>query len=227
MNGRRRLVTTEAVAAVAFLAAAVPLATLATWTRPLSRRSARHHSGRLPRGRPRHRSPWAAPGPRPTQLAFVPMLFLLPTPLVPLVVAALLWSSISGPERPPAQLSLTPSSDARSPTAPTRSARPSSSSSPATRPSRGSAGPSCSLAFGAQVVFDAGAGLARTWFAERIAPSVQLPMLWLYLTDACLSCVGLLVAAASTPTPRPRPPHPAADWSALAVLARAPATHRA
>ena len=51
------------------------------------------------------------------------------------------------------------------------------------------------LAFIAQVGFDAGAGLTRTWFAERVRPRDQLPMLWLYVTDACLSCIGLLVAA--------------------------------
>jgi hypothetical protein len=55
------------------------------------------------------------------------------------------------------------------------------------------------LAFAAQVAFDAGAGLGRTWFAERVPPSRQLPMVWLYATDACLSCVGLLIAAAVLP----------------------------
>jgi HD-GYP domain-containing protein (c-di-GMP phosphodiesterase class II) len=50
-------------------------------------------------------------------------------------------------------------------------------------------------------VFDAGAGLTRTWFAERVPPSGQLTMLWVYATDACLSCVGLLVAAAAIERP--------------------------
>ena len=57
------------------------------------------------------------------------------------------------------------------------------------------------LAFGAQIAFDAGAGLGRTWFAERIPPCVQLPMVWLYATDACLSCIGLLVAASAVVRP--------------------------
>jgi HD-GYP domain-containing protein (c-di-GMP phosphodiesterase class II) len=57
------------------------------------------------------------------------------------------------------------------------------------------------LAFGAQTLCDSSSGLARTWFAERIAPSEQLPMLWLYLTDACLSCLGLLVAGTTTRRP--------------------------
>jgi hypothetical protein len=57
------------------------------------------------------------------------------------------------------------------------------------------------LAFIVQVVFDAGAGLGRTWFAEGVPPAGQLPMLWLYLTDACLSCVGLLIAASAVKRP--------------------------
>jgi HD-GYP domain-containing protein (c-di-GMP phosphodiesterase class II) len=51
------------------------------------------------------------------------------------------------------------------------------------------------------MIVDVGAGLTRTSLAERIAPSRQLPMLWLYLTDACLSCVGLLIAAAAVDEP--------------------------
>jgi HD-GYP domain-containing protein (c-di-GMP phosphodiesterase class II) len=57
------------------------------------------------------------------------------------------------------------------------------------------------LAFGAQVVCDCAAGLGRTWFAERIHPSKQPQMAWLYLTDACLSCVGLVIAAAAVQRP--------------------------
>jgi HD-GYP domain-containing protein (c-di-GMP phosphodiesterase class II) len=57
------------------------------------------------------------------------------------------------------------------------------------------------LAFLAQIGFDAGAGLTRTWFAEHVRPRDQLPMLWLYASDACLSCIGLLVAAAAVERP--------------------------
>jgi HD-GYP domain-containing protein (c-di-GMP phosphodiesterase class II) len=53
----------------------------------------------------------------------------------------------------------------------------------------------------AQVGVDAAAGLTRTSLAEGIAPSRQLPMLWLYITDACLSCVGLAIAAAAAHRP--------------------------
>src|SRR5437763_2403923 len=61
--------------------------------------------------------------------------------------------------------------------------------------------PIYALAFLAQVALDAGAGLSRTWFAERVPPSGQLSMLWLYATDAGLSCVGLLVAASAVEKP--------------------------
>jgi HD-GYP domain-containing protein (c-di-GMP phosphodiesterase class II) len=54
------------------------------------------------------------------------------------------------------------------------------------------------LAFAAQVACDACAGLGRTWFAERVPPSRQLAMLWLYATDASLFCVGLVIAAAAS-----------------------------
>jgi HD-GYP domain-containing protein (c-di-GMP phosphodiesterase class II) len=51
------------------------------------------------------------------------------------------------------------------------------------------------LAFAAQLGLDLGSGLLRTWFAERIVPGDQIQMVWLYLTDAALSCVGLQLAA--------------------------------
>jgi HD-GYP domain-containing protein (c-di-GMP phosphodiesterase class II) len=53
------------------------------------------------------------------------------------------------------------------------------------------------VAFGAQVLFDCATGLGRTWFAERVKPTEQLPMVWLYVTDACFSCAGLAVAFAA------------------------------
>jgi HD-GYP domain-containing protein (c-di-GMP phosphodiesterase class II) len=194
----RRLLITEAIGAAAFLAAAVPLATLAPWTRPLSPNAlaatvvAYLVAVRVtfPVG-----SAWTGP----FQLAFVPMLFLLPTPLVPLIVAACqvvgLWRHVV--QR---RLSLTrvltkigDSSFALGPALVLVLAGAESFS--------WARWPVLVLAFGAQVVFDTGAGLGRTWFAERISPSEQLPMLWMYLTDACLSCVGLLVAAAALGRP--------------------------
>src|SRR5581483_7477991 len=83
----RRLLGTETIAAAMFLAAAGSLALLATSPRslspwPLMVAVVTYVIGRrvqYPVG-----SAWTAP----TQLVFVPMLFVLPTPLVPLIVAA-------------------------------------------------------------------------------------------------------------------------------------------
>jgi HD-GYP domain-containing protein (c-di-GMP phosphodiesterase class II) len=194
----RRLLITEAAGAVAFLAVAIPLATLATWTRPLSLAAlAATVVAYLVAARVTF--PVGSAYTLPTELVFVPMLFLLPTPLVPLIVAACLVTDL-WPHLLRRNLS------------PTRVLTRIGDSFYSLGPAlvlvlAGHEGlswerwPLLLLAFGAQVIADAGAGLARTWFAERIAPSEQLNMLWLYLTDACLSCVGLLVAAASLQHP--------------------------
>src|SRR5262245_49369906 len=83
----RRLLITEAVAATAFVVAAGALAVLGSSARSLSLpilaatviAYLAAAQVRYPVG-----SAWTAP----TQLAFVPMLFLLPTPFVPLIVGA-------------------------------------------------------------------------------------------------------------------------------------------
>ena len=140
-------------------------------------------------------SAWTAP----TQLVFVPMLFVLPTPFVPLIVGA---CSVADqlPQAVHGRL------------VPTRVLARAGDSSYALGPAlvlvlfdgqdfSWERWPLLLVAFLAQIAFDAGAGLGRTWFAERIAPSAQLPMLWLYITDACLSCIGLLVAASAVERP--------------------------
>jgi signal transduction histidine kinase/CheY-like chemotaxis protein len=194
----QRLLRTEAAGAVVFVVAAVLLAALAT--------SARHFSVpalavmmvtyviarrvQYPVG-----SAWTAP----TQLVFVPMLFVLPMPFVPLVVAA-----CSVLERLPKV--------ARGHLGPTRLLAAVGDSFYALGPAlvlvlaHGQTfawhhWPLYLAAFAAQIAFDAGAGLTRTWFAEGVRPSGQLPMLWLYATDASLSCVGLLIAASAAGRP--------------------------
>ena len=140
-------------------------------------------------------SSWTAP----TQLVFVPMLFVLPTPWVPLIVAA---CSVAGQAPAAFQRRL----------ASTRLLARVGDSFYALGPAlvlvmfhgqtfSWNNWPLLMFAFGAQIAFDAGAGLGRTWFAERIPPCVQLPMVWLYATDACLSCIGLLVAASAVVRP--------------------------
>jgi len=194
----RRLLITEAAGTGAFLAVAIPLATLATWTRPLSASAlaatavAYVLTGRVmfPVG-----SAWTTP----TQLVFVPMLFVLPTPLVPLIVAACLVADqlpqlLRG--RVPLTRLLALGGDSFHTLGPAIVLVLAADESLSWE-----RWPILLAAFGGQVIFDSGAGLARTWFAERIPPSEQLPMLWLYLTEFCLSAAGLLVAAAALPRP--------------------------
>ena len=190
----RRLRIVEASAAAVFIAVAVALAVFGSSARSLSVAAlavsvvaylAAQHV-RYPVG-----SAWTAP----TQLVFVPMLFVLPTPLVPLIVAACSLAD-QVPNAIRGQLSAT--------RALARIADSFYSIGPVLVLMLFDAQvfawanlPIYLLAFIAQVGCDAGAGLTRTWFAERVRPRDQLPMLWLYVTDACLSCIGLLVAAAA------------------------------
>jgi len=194
----RRLLITEAAAAAAFVVVAGGLALLGSAARSLSLSTLVltviaylvAAQVRYPVG-----SAWTAP----TQLVFVPMLFLLPTPLVPLIVAG---CSVADqlPRAFAGRLS------------PARALARVGDSFYALGPAlvlvlfggqvfSWTQWPLYVLAFVAQIVFDAGAGLSRTWFAERVPPSGQLPMLWLYAVDACLSCVGLLVAASAVHQP--------------------------
>jgi hypothetical protein len=190
----RRLLLTEAGAAAIFLIAAGALAVLGHSARSLSPWAlgvtaiAYLIASRVqyPVG-----SAWTAP----TQLVFVPMLFVLPTPLVPLIVAA-----CSVADRLPQAV--------RGPVVPSRLLARVGDSFYALGPAlvlvvfggetfSWNRWPLLLLAFAAQVVFDGGAGVARGWEAERVSPSIQLPMLWMYLTDASLSCIGLLIAASA------------------------------
>ena len=57
------------------------------------------------------------------------------------------------------------------------------------------------LALVAQFTLDAAIGLGRTWWADRVRPTRQPQMLWLYFTDFCFSCVGITVAAIAVPRP--------------------------
>jgi len=188
----RRLLITEASAAIAFIAAGVGLAVFGSSDRSVSVSALvvtvvaylAAERVRYPVG-----SAWTAP----TQLVFVPMLFVLPTPLVPLIVGA-----CSVADQVPLAI--------RGQLSPARALARIADSFYSLGPAlvlvlfgaqvfSWANLPVYLLAFMAQVIFDAGAGLTRTWFAERVRPRDQLPMLWLYATDACLSCIGLLVAA--------------------------------
>jgi HD-GYP domain-containing protein (c-di-GMP phosphodiesterase class II) len=194
----RRMAVTEMVTAVAFVAIAVPLAALAHWEQPFS-------IGRLAATvltylvAARVRFPVGSAWTAPSQLAFVPMLFLVPMPLVPLVVAGCLVFDLLSRAR------------AHAPTVTQVAARIGDSCY--------SLGPVLVLVLAghqrfswaiapwlvvallAQLVLDGAVGLARTWFADRVKPSDQPQMLWLYLTDVCLSVMGLAVAASAVLRP--------------------------
>jgi HD-GYP domain-containing protein (c-di-GMP phosphodiesterase class II) len=194
----KRVLVTEGVAAALFLLTAGLVAGLATPSLALSLEAlvvtvfaylvasqVRFQVG----------SAWTAP----TQLVFVPMLFMVPMPVVPLVVAGCLVLDL-WPEALAGRLRVTQIL-----------ARVGDSFY--------SLGPVLVLvltghqifswddapllvfAFAAQVVLDASTGLLRTWYAERIRPTEQVQMLWLYVTDACLSCVGLAIAAVAVQRP--------------------------
>jgi HD-GYP domain-containing protein (c-di-GMP phosphodiesterase class II) len=193
----RQLLSTEAVGGLAFIAAAASLAALAPWTRALSPLALAVTAAAYLVA-VRVTFPVGSAFTVPTQLVFVPMLFVLPTPLVPLVVAACavgdLW--LHRPRKVTLTRVLTRLGDSVYGLGPTLvlvlfGAQVFS----------WQRWPVLLLAFAAQVLFDSSSGLARTWFAERIAPSEQRAMLWLYITDACLSCIALLVADASARRP--------------------------
>jgi HD-GYP domain-containing protein (c-di-GMP phosphodiesterase class II) len=188
----RRLLFTEASAAAAFVAVAVALAVFGSSAHSLSGAAlAVTVVAYIAAGQVRY--PVGSAWTDPTQLVFVPMLFVLPTPLVPLIEAA---CSVADqvPQAIRGQLSAARVF--------ARIADSFYSVGPVVVLMLFGAQvfswanlPIYVLAFLAQVVFDGGAGLTRTWFAERVPPREQLPMLWLYVTDAGLSCIGLLVAA--------------------------------
>ena len=194
LDGRdaRRLLVTEATAAAAFLLAAGALAVFGSSARPFSVWPlAATVFAYVAAARVRFQvgSAWTDP----TQLVFVPMLFVLPTPFVPLIVAACFVAD-QLPQASGGRLPLT--------RALARVGDSFYSLGPAFvlvllggQVFSWANWPLYLLALLAQILSDATAGLTRTWFAERVRPRDQLPMLWLYATDACLSCIGLLVAA--------------------------------
>jgi HD-GYP domain-containing protein (c-di-GMP phosphodiesterase class II) len=194
----RRVLATELASAAALVLGAVLLATLSPWARPLSASSLiLSVVAYLVAARVRFAvgSAWTAP----TQLVFVPMLFILPTPLVPLIVAG---CSVLDLRSHLLRGTLSVNRIA------TRIGDSFYSLGPAlvlVLAGRQSFSwghwPILVLALCAQLLLDAGTGLARTWFAEGVKPVQQPQMLWLYATDACLSCAGVAVAASAAARP--------------------------
>jgi hypothetical protein len=192
-------VLTHALAVAGFLAAAITLAAVAPSTREVSLPIlaltvglyAVAASVLFPVG-----SVWA----NPTQLVFVPMLFVLPTPAVPLAVAAgMLLARLPDLVRrriTPLRLVavLGDCFYALGPALVLIAAGASAFS--------WSHWPTYLAAFGAQVGFDGAATVSRCWWAEGIKPRDQLPpMVWTFAVDLALSSVGLMIAAAAVGHP--------------------------
>ena len=190
---------THVIAATGFVVAAALLAGLAPWDTSLSVTTLLAAVAvylvaefvRFPVG-----SGWTVP----TQLAFVPMLFVLPTPLVPLIASGgVLLARTPDLLRGRASLGRTLASFGDSWYA----------LGPALvlvlagdQRFAWSEWPIYLAAFAAQILLDLAATAARCWFAERIDPRVQLPLLtWIWIVDAVLSIVGLMIAAVAVGRP--------------------------
>ncbi len=132
-----------------------------------------------------------------TQLAFVPMLLLLPTGVVPAVVIGCRLVPMFMPEQREGGRSVTAAS--------ARIADSAYALGPALvlvlADQSGFAWshwPVYAAAMAAQIAVDFGSGAARSWFAEGISPLEQLPIVpWIYLVDICLTCTALFVDASA------------------------------
>lgn len=190
----RRLLATEAGGAFVFFACAVPLAILASRGRSLDYPAIAAVVVVFLCAL-RVTFPVGSGETHPTQLAFIPMLFVLPPGTVPLIVAGCalvdLWPrAVRGRLTPAHALGrLGDSIYALGPALVLVLAGQHQFS--------WTEWPVLLAAFAAQIVFDCASGIVRTWFAERIRPSAQPEMLWIYVSDASLTCVGLFIAAAA------------------------------
>ena len=190
---------THGLAAAGFLLAAVELAVLAPWHWQLSALNLLLVLF-VWVAVERVTFPVAGGWTRPTMLAFVPALFLLPTPLVPLVgMAAILLRR--APElfsgRSNASILPVGIADAWFTLAPTAVIIASGHERFAW-----SQWPIYLAALAAQLLLDLIVTVGRCWFGEGINPRVQLPLLtWTYLVDAALAPLGLLIAAAAVVRP--------------------------
>jgi putative nucleotidyltransferase with HDIG domain len=198
-NRTRRDRIASTLAAAGFLVAAVTLASVGPWRRPLEPIALIVAVAFYAVAR-KVRFPVAGVWAYPTQLAFVPMLFILPMPAVPLAVATS-TVLLRVPEvlrgRRTAGWFVTDIGDCWYAIGPALVLVLAGAQGFAW-----SSWPLYAAAFGAQVVFDAAATLAICWFAEGIRPRAQLPlMMWTYAIDVSLSTAGLVVASATAQRP--------------------------
>ena len=137
---------------------------------------------------------------RATMLVFVPALFLLPTAFVPLVaMLAILGRQAGGLVRGQIDPALVPGFIADTwftvgPVVVLVAA--------GAQDFRWSHWPIYVAALVAQFVFDGAAAVWWSWAVEGVSPRVQLPLLgWVYLVDAALAPLGLLIAASAAHRP--------------------------
>jgi HD domain-containing protein len=195
----RRELLANGLGAVAFVLAACLLAILAPWHRSLPVLNlaivlvvwVAVERAKFPVA-----SYWAYP----TMLAFVPALFMLPAPVVPLVsVIALVLRALPGLIGGRVSLRMLP----------TVIADGWYTIGPALVIVLGGAQhfqwsdwPIFVAAFAAQVLFDLSSTLAWSWIESHSSPRAQLPLLaWSYGVDAALFPLGLLIAAAAVQRP--------------------------
>ena len=196
---RQREFAAHYIAAAGFLMAAGALAAIAPWHRSLSVPALLLVIGIWILVE-RVQFPVAGGLTAPTMVVFVPSLFVLPTPVVPLVaMLALLLERLPAVVRGRAPFTLVPATVADS----------WYTIGPAlvivlagAQAFAWSHWPIYALALVAQFAFDLVATIARCWIGEGISPRVQLPLLgWLYVVDLALAPLGLLIAAAAVNRP--------------------------
>jgi HD-GYP domain-containing protein (c-di-GMP phosphodiesterase class II) len=195
----RRDALTQSVAAALFLAAAIAIALIAPWHRSLSPGIAVLVVATWVAVE-RVKFPVADGYTFPTMLVFVPALFLLPTPVVPLIAMGAicaravpgLLSGRHGPSVIPAAIA-----DSWFTIGPTLVIVLAG----AERFSW-THWPVYLAALAAELLVDMVAALARGSVGEGISPRVQLPLLaWIYVADASLAPLGLLIASAAVRRP--------------------------
>ncbi len=195
----RRELLTNGVGAVLFLVAAFLLAVLAPWQRSLSVSSLLLVLV-VWVAVERVKFPVASYWTYPTMLAFVPALFILPTPLVPLVaMVAVTLRGATALARGRISWRMLPTlvADSWFTLGPALVIVVSGA-----QLFSWSHWPVYLCALLAQIVFDLVSTLTWSWLGERTAPTAQLPFLtWIYVVDAALAPLGLLIAAVASARP--------------------------
>jgi HD-GYP domain-containing protein (c-di-GMP phosphodiesterase class II) len=196
---RRRELATDFTGATSFVVAATLLAALAPWHRAFSLWTTVLVVGVWVTVE-RASFPVAGGWARPTMLVFVPALFILPTPVVP-IVAMIAITLRRAPDLARGRIPLT--------ALPALITDSWFSLGPAlviilagAQRFAWSHWPIYAGAFAVQVALDATLATGWSWWVEGIAPRVQLPLLtWLYIVDLALAPLGLLISAAAVTRP--------------------------